>query len=220
MAASTGEFRMANPSTAHEPSMEEILASIRQIISEDGDGPAAAEPPVTASAAAEEEPEPAEPEPDPEPVEMQAVQTAQPDPAPEASRRSPPAEQPAASAPAAYPGPSQVSQPALAEPQYAAPRYAEPPRPRPETQVRVATPAPQPVSSHNGPLLSAGSDAAVSGAFSALAHTILAQNARTLEDLVTEMLRPMLQGWLDENLPALVERLVKEEIDRVSRGRR
>ena len=32
---------MANPSAAHEPSMEEILASIRQIISEDGDAPAA-----------------------------------------------------------------------------------------------------------------------------------------------------------------------------------
>ena len=69
-------------------------------------------------------------------------------------------------------------------------------------------------------LLSADSDAAVSGAFSALAHTILAQNARTLEDLVAEMLRPMLCEWLDENLPGLVERLVKEEIQRVSRGRR
>ena len=69
-------------------------------------------------------------------------------------------------------------------------------------------------------LLSAHSDAAVSGAFSALAHTILAQNARTLEDLVVEMLQPMLHDWLDENLPSLVERLVKEEIERVSRGRR
>ncbi len=69
-------------------------------------------------------------------------------------------------------------------------------------------------------LLSDNSDEVVHGAFSALAHTILAQNARTLEDLVTEMLSPMLKGWLDENLPSLVERLVKEEIDRVSRGRR
>ncbi|MGQ7794357.1 PopZ family protein [Faunimonas sp. B44] len=69
-------------------------------------------------------------------------------------------------------------------------------------------------------LLSPGAGAAVSGAFSALAHTILAQNARTLEDLVSEMLRPMLKNWLDENLPPLVERLVREEIERVSRGRR
>ncbi|HEX2099929.1 MAG TPA: DUF2497 domain-containing protein, partial [Candidatus Synoicihabitans sp.] len=74
--------------------------------------------------------------------------------------------------------------------------------------------------SDDGNLLSADSDAAVSGAFSALAHTILAQNARTLDDLVAEMLRPMLREWLDENLPGLVERLVKEEIERVSRGRR
>ena len=71
-----------------------------------------------------------------------------------------------------------------------------------------------------GHLLSAGSDTAVSGAFSALAHTILAQNARTLEDLVAEMLKPMLKEWLDDNLPSLVERLVQEEIQRVSRGRR
>ena len=69
-------------------------------------------------------------------------------------------------------------------------------------------------------LLSEDSDEVVHGAFSALAHTILAQNARTLEDLISEMLQPMLKGWLDDNLPALVERLVKEEIDRVSRGRR
>jgi cell pole-organizing protein PopZ len=72
----------------------------------------------------------------------------------------------------------------------------------------------------NDNLLSEDSDQVVHGAFSALAHTILAQNARTLEDLVSEMLQPMLKGWLDDNLPSLVERLVKEEIDRVSRGRR
>ncbi|MCF1503049.1 DUF2497 domain-containing protein [Afifella sp. H1R] len=69
-------------------------------------------------------------------------------------------------------------------------------------------------------LLSDDADEAVSGAFNSLAHTILSQNARTLEDLVSEMLRPMLKEWLDDNLPPLVERLVKEEIERVSRGRR
>ena len=39
------------------------------------------------------------------------------------------------------------------------------------------------------------------------------------EDLVKEMLRPMLKSWLDDNLPQLVERIVKAEIERVSRGR-
>ncbi len=38
---------------------------------------------------------------------------------------------------------------------------------------------------------------------------------RTLEDIVRDMLRPLLQTWLDENLPGIVERLVGEEIARV-----
>ena len=56
-------------------------------------------------------------------------------------------------------------------------------------------------------------------AFNTLANTVLSNNARTLEDLVREMLRPMLKSWLDDNLPGLVERIVKAEIERVSRGR-
>ena len=61
---------------------------------------------------------------------------------------------------------------------------------------------------------------AVDSAFNTLAHTVLGNNARTLEDLVKEMLRPMLKSWLDDNLPGLVERIVKSEIERVSRGGR
>ncbi len=68
-------------------------------------------------------------------------------------------------------------------------------------------------------LISAATSAAVDSAFNSLAHTVLVQNARTLEDLVREMLRPMLKSWLDDNLPGLVERLVRAEIERVSRGR-
>jgi cell pole-organizing protein PopZ len=37
--------------------------------------------------------------------------------------------------------------------------------------------------------------------------------------VVSELLRPMLKAWLDENLPEMVERLVRAEIERVSRGR-
>ena len=44
-------------------------------------------------------------------------------------------------------------------------------------------------------------------------------HARTLDDLVKEMLRPMLKSWLDDNLPSIVERIVRAEIERVSRGR-
>jgi cell pole-organizing protein PopZ len=69
------------------------------------------------------------------------------------------------------------------------------------------------------PMLAQTTVSAVESAFNTLAHTVLSNNARTLEDLVKEMLRPMLKSWLDDNLPGLVERIVKAEIERVSRGR-
>ncbi len=68
-------------------------------------------------------------------------------------------------------------------------------------------------------ILSRSTVSAVESAFNSLANTVLSNNARTLEDLVKEMLRPMLKTWLDDNLPGLVERIVKAEIERVSRGR-
>ncbi len=68
-------------------------------------------------------------------------------------------------------------------------------------------------------LISQSTSAAIDSAFNTLAQTVLIQNARTLEDLVREMLRPMLKTWLDDNLPGLVERLIRAEIERVSRGR-
>ena len=69
-------------------------------------------------------------------------------------------------------------------------------------------------------IMSSATSAAVDAAFNSLAQTVLVQNAMTLEDLVKEMLRPMLKSWLDDNLPGLVERIVKAEIERVSRGGR
>jgi cell pole-organizing protein PopZ len=76
-----------------------------------------------------------------------------------------------------------------------------------------------PVGPPAAPILSHTTINAVESAFNSLAHTVLSNNARTLEDLVKEMLRPMLKSWLDDNLPGLVERIVKAEIERVSRGR-
>jgi cell pole-organizing protein PopZ len=69
-------------------------------------------------------------------------------------------------------------------------------------------------------LMSPAATAAVSAAFNSLASTILSKDARTLEDLVREMMKPMLRSWLDDNLPSLVERLVRSEIERVSRSGR
>ena len=166
---------------AHEPSMEEILASIRRIIADD-QAAKPAEVPVTA------------PEPDDvldlaevaEPVTRPRVVEPEPEPEPAPDLRDFDAidfEDPVTAAP---------------EPE---PDAARAPEPEPEALVSPAT------------------DASVSGAFNLLAHTVLTQNARTLEDLVKEMLRPMLKSWLDDNLPAVVERLVRAEIERVSRGR-
>jgi cell pole-organizing protein PopZ len=78
--------------------------------------------------------------------------------------------------------------------------------------------APRPASEERG-LLSAATTAAVDAAFDTLARTAQARSGRTLEEVVSELLRPMLKAWLDENLPDMVERLVRAEIERVSRGR-
>ncbi len=99
-----------------------------------------------------------------------------------------------------------------------------------ERSMRSAPESPEPPSTidearrqfvedrRGGPLVSPRTSAAVDTAFNSLATTVLGQNSRTLEDLVREMLRPMLKAWLDDNLPNMVERLVKAEIERVSRG--
>jgi len=103
------------------------------------------------------------------------------------------------------------------------PQFEEEPAPVQEYE----SPAPDPLEAArqtlteqmDRPLLSHAASAAVDSAFTSLAHTVLTQNARTLDDLVKDMLRPMLKAWLDDNLPSLVERLVRAEIERVSRGR-
>jgi cell pole-organizing protein PopZ len=49
---------------------------------------------------------------------------------------------------------------------------------------------------------------------------MMSGNAPKLDEMVEEILRPMLKTWLESNLPQMVERMVREEIERVSRGRR
>jgi hypothetical protein len=69
-------------------------------------------------------------------------------------------------------------------------------------------------------LMSEEAGAQVARSFGELAAAFDGVQNRSLEDLAQEMLRPMLQDWLDDNLPTLVERLVREEIERVARGPR
>jgi len=58
----------------------------------------------------------------------------------------------------------------------------------------------------------------VAAAFGELSEAFAASRRRSFDEIAEEMLRPMLQDWLDNNLPTLVERLVREEIERVARG--
>ena len=69
-------------------------------------------------------------------------------------------------------------------------------------------------------LISTSAGAAVSSSFQALAETVLFRDPDTVERMVREALRPMLKTWLDDNLPSMVERLVRAEIERVARGGR
>jgi len=58
----------------------------------------------------------------------------------------------------------------------------------------------------------------VAAAFEELSEAFASRGRKSVDDMAEEMLRPMLQDWLDNNLPTLVERLVREEIERVARG--
>jgi hypothetical protein len=78
--------------------------------------------------------------------------------------------------------------------------------------------APEPEAAQT--LVSADAAAAVSAHFQALAASMVINDSDLLRRYAQEMLRPMLKQWLDDNLPVLVERLVRAEIERVARGRR
>ena len=229
---------MNQAAKTQEPSMEEILASIRRIIADDDAAKSPASPltppsppePVKAAPVAAAPPPPAPapafvpvPAPEPEPVPEPSVSESVLDEMlAELNATSAPAEDMASDVldlTEAMAGP--VTPPAsgfrtidgqsdivfedspsehFAQPAHDGPRLQFPERPQRS-------------------LMSSATSAAVDSAFNSLAHTVLVQNARTLEDLVKEMLQPLLKSWLDDNLPGLVERLVRAEIERVSRGR-
>jgi len=230
--------------------MEEILASIRRIIADDEAKPAAAEkppsPPAAAKPAVMKDIPPSAIAPAPKPVAAPKPAPPPPAPAPEpvasnnqddidAMLASLDAATPEADIrPAAKPEPEPdvfelTDEMALPEPA-PAPAAATFSKVEPQDDIefteakaarRQATYEPPFESAAPArPILSHSTVSAVESAFHSLANTVLSNNARTLEDLVKEMLRPMLKSWLDDNLPGLVERIVKAEIERVSRGGR
>lgn len=211
---------MSQAAKAQEPSMEEILASIRRIIADDdvsrnaANAAAAAPPPEAPRPAAVAPPPP--PLPEPAPVfQAPPVFEPEPEPAPVMAEADILDLTEEMRAPAAAPSFRTIdAQPdvVFTEADAAATRDGAEPDHLEAARRELAA-------SMNDSLLSSNTTAAVNSAFNALAQTVLVQNARTLEDLVKEMLRPMLKSWLDDNLPGLVERLVRAEIERVSRGR-
>jgi uncharacterized protein len=212
---------MAQAAKSQEPSMEEILASIRRIIAEDDSekpAPRPVEAPgieLNADAAASSL------------GVARAVGESYPTPAPESPTSS------SGTFPGTAKPPRSSSILDIGEPMTSsASRVAAPTpesKPAPLTAARIdhaAAKDDESASEGRGAadddrasLMSTATSAAVDSAFNALAQTVLVHNARTLEDLVREMLRPMLKVWLDDNLPGMVERLVRAEIERVSRGR-
>ena len=208
---------MAQAAKSQEPSMEEILASIRRIIAED-DSEKPAPRPVEAAAV--------ELNPDTATSSLGAARAmgeSHPTPAPEAPTSI------IGSFPGTAKSPRIASVLDISEPVTSSgPRVSAPmPEPKPVSAAPIDhADADDAAGEGRGgrederaSLMSNATSAAVDSAFNALAQTVLVHNARTLEDLVREMLRPMLKVWLDDNLPGMVERLVRAEIERVSRGR-
>jgi cell pole-organizing protein PopZ len=72
----------------------------------------------------------------------------------------------------------------------------------------------------NTPLVSPSTDASVASSFQSLATSMFLRDSDLIARTAREMLRPMLKQWLDDNLPVMVERLVRAEIERVARGGR
>jgi cell pole-organizing protein PopZ len=171
---------------AQEPTMEEILASIRRIISED-DAPAAAAP-------ADAEPE--------EPVKRAA-------PAPVTLEE----EEEDDVLELVNPEPSRETE-TLGDIEVSA-REPEPAAPPPLAAVaQAAYEADEDDSGLTSPPVA---DLAAS-AFGQLSRSIaMPAEGRTLEDVVRELLRPLLKDWLDAHLPGIVENAVQAEVERISR---
>ncbi len=192
---------MAEAKPQKEPSMEEILASIRRIISEDGESGGTAAPAASAPAPAAEAV-----------LELTTEVDTEGNPVIPAEPPKPRAAQPVAES---SPAPAPAKQADIDAMDFDA-----------------VTPAPAAPPSDVTPLVDAGTANAAAAAFASLSEQVAPSRpgaagtrsdvaGRTVEELAEDLLRPMLQGWLDENLPTMVERLVKREIERIAqRGTR
>ena len=185
--------------------MEEILASIRRIISED-DAPEEAKP----EAAAAEEPE-AEPDFGPVAEEVEVEE-------PEVEEAPAAAAEDVLELTETYDAKPSVSIGDIDA--FDAPEPAPAPAPKP-----APAPAPKPAAKAapavEGGLVSANTETSAASAFGSLSSALLVPHSeRTLEDVTKDLLRPLLQQWLDTNLPAIVEEQVRIEVERIARQSR
>ncbi|WP_242095386.1 DUF2497 domain-containing protein [Sphingomonas sp. CROZ-RG-20F-R02-07] len=176
-----------------EPSMEEILSSIKRIIAEEGEGvPPRRRPQRTAPL-----PSPVDLLGDDEDDDDHVLELS--DPMPEIDR---------------LPEPAPMPKPVPAA------RAVRDPAPAAAAPVATTTPAaPAAAAPATAPIVSQQTAAASRGALDMLSRMMVkpeSDSDGTLEGLVREMLRPMLSEWLDANLPALVETMVAREIERIT----
>lgn len=181
---------MSESKGQHEPSMEEILASIRRIIAEDGEQPGTTPPgapagaPATPAAAAAAQPAPAAAKGD-EILELTEVVEEHPAEPPATTAPEPPGfEPPPVRAAAESDGGDHLVSDAAAAASIAA-----------LSQIQQISPKSE----------------------KRMSDIPLGEGPTSIESMVREMLRPLLKEWLDSNLPHLVERVVQDEVSRLVR---
>lgn len=246
---------MMNQPASKEPTMDEILSSIRQIIADDDEAAAQKMPAPRAVAPRPVEAVPAAPRPVPQaeatgtlpeidpfsdededeivPLALSPEQIVEEEA--EVTQEADDDLSALLDAPADLVVPDDVAfeqdredepTPVMAAPQPAPTPVAAREVPKERPSFAQAAPMPDPDLSRDlaEELLEPATSAAVRSAMSKLntpkltADLALGATGLTIEAMIREMLRPMLKDWLDENLPSMVERIVAQEIERVSRG--
>jgi uncharacterized protein len=191
--------------------MEEILDSIRRIIADEEPAKGATETPQGSVAVAREG------------ADSQPPWSAAPPPQMAPRPMSPPRMTPAPAAASSAPLRDEEINSMLSQlrgaPRQAPPASEEQAPTEQSKEPSGSAPGAQPRAIDEHGLLSAATTAAVGAAFNTLAQTAQARSGRTIEELVSELIRPMLKTWLDDNLPEMVERLVRAEIERLSRAK-
>jgi cell pole-organizing protein PopZ len=213
-----------SPQTSNEPSLEEILSSIRRIISEDG--PATAQSALNARDSwpmNEESEEPEAVEEDVLVLTERVPMNGQPFLHAEAPNLYAEAPNLEAVAPAEVPAEIIPSWETVPAPPIEVEPAAEAQSARPmETPVMVK-PEVQPVVAEDTEAETVAAfeklDAVTHASETSARSLLMPAPGRTLEDVIRELMQPMLKEWLDANLPAIVQARVDEEIERISKRR-